>query len=144
MGGLRVGGICCVDGATGGDAVAFHGRNDDVLREGSEAEHEHQQDHRREHGAGLVDVPRGRQSQQCEGDNAGDEADAVQDAEQRADYKAGRVLIRRERGEGDGGDDREEDFRAEPDDEREVEQGAEKGLHEERIQERGLRDSGDW
>ena len=35
-----------------------------------------------------------------------------------------------QRGEGDGGNDGKEDLRAQPDDEREIEKGAEKSLHE--------------
>jgi hypothetical protein len=44
------------------------------------------------------------------------------------------VGVRLERGEGDGGDNGEEDFSAEPDDEGEIEKSAKKSLHWERIQ----------
>ena len=80
--GERIGAVGGVDGAAGGDAVAVHGRDDDELRVGGADEHEEQEDHGREDGAGFVDVPGRSEGEQGKSDDAGDEADVVEDAEE--------------------------------------------------------------
>ena len=54
----------------------------------------------------------------------------MENAQQLADDAAGRMRVADQGAEGDSGDDGEEDLRAQPDDEREIEQGAKKSFHQ--------------
>ncbi len=113
-----------VDSATGSDAITLHGWDDDELGDGGKGDHEEDGCHDGEGDARTVDTPGGREGEQSKQDHAGDEANAVENAEQVADDGAGGVGVRLERGEGDGGDHGEEDFGAEPDDEGEIKKSA--------------------
>src|ERR1035438_2497574 len=128
-----------VNGSAGGDAVSLHRRNDDELRVGGAGQHEHNENHGGHHRTRLVDAPSGGEGQERQYDDTGDHTHAMENAQQLAYDAARRVRIAHQGSEGDGGNDGKKDLRAQPDDEREIEQGAKQSFHQGKDTGTGIR-----
>jgi hypothetical protein len=127
VGVVGVGGRDTVDGAADGDAVDLHVGHNPELRECGESHHDDGDDDGR-FDAAHIDAAGAADGEESKDDAARDEAFVVENVEAFGDDGAGDVGVR-DSAEGSRGGDNEEEHAAEPDDERQPDDGAYEGFH---------------